>query len=148
MGAHLVIDPGTADSRQAGFALATQAWSANATGAEPLPPVIFEAVGVPGMIDMAMTGAPAGSEVVVAGVRMESDRFRPIMGIYKHLTVRFVLGWSPEEFATSLHNLAEGRIDGTALVTDQVSIDEVPAAFAELAKPDRQVKVLVRPNGF
>ncbi len=148
MGAHIVIDPGTADSRQAGFALAAEAWSQNTTGAEPTPPVIFEAVGVPGMIDMAMTGAPSGSEVVVAGVCMESDRFRPIMGIYKHLTVRFVLGWSPEEFATSLHNLAEGRIDGSAMVTDEVTIDQVPAAFAELAKPDSQIKVLVRPNGL
>ncbi len=146
MGAHLVVDPGTADSRQAGFAIATEAWADNVAGAEPAPPVIFEAVGVPGMIDMAMTGAPRGSEVVVAGVCMESDGFRPIMGIYKHLTVRFVLGWTPEEFATSLHNLAEGRIDGTALVTDEVSIDEVPATFAALADPDDQVKVLVRPN--
>ncbi len=147
MGAHLVVDPGATDSRQAGFALATEAWAANVTGAEPAPPVIFEAVGVPGMIDMAMTGAPRGAELVVAGVCMESDDFRPIMGIYKHLTVRFVLGWTPEEFATSLHNLADGRIDGAALVTGEVSIDEVPAAFAALANPDDQVKVLVRPNG-
>ncbi len=148
MGADIVIDPGAADSRQAGFALATEAWAANAGPGEPTPPVIFEAVGVPGMIDMTMTGAPPGSEVVVAGVCMEHDSFRPIMGIYKRLTLKFVLGWSPEEFATSLHNLAEGRIDGSAIVTNEVSLDDVPAAFADLAKPDQQVKVLVRPNGL
>ncbi len=148
MGAHIVIDPGAAESRQAGFALATEALSAESgRGIDPKPPVIFEAVGVPGMIDMAMTGAPNGSEVVVAGVCMEDDRFRPIMGIYKHLTLRFVLGWNAEEFATSLHNLAEGRIDGEALVTDQIELDDVPATFAALATPDDQVKVLVRPNG-
>ncbi len=149
MGAHLVIDPGTAGDRQAGFALATDALAGDSAGNGPdqAAPVIFEAVGVPGMIDLAMTGAPAGSEVVVAGVCMAVDRFRPIMGIYKHLTVRFVLGWSAEEFATSLHNLAEGRIDARPMVTDQVGLDEVPAAFAELASPDRQVKILVRPNG-
>ena len=147
MGAHVVIDPGTANSKQEGFALAVEAVTAATTGQEPEPPVIFEAVGVPGMIDMAMTGAPTGSEVVVAGVCMEADNFRPIMGTYKRLTVRFVLGWTPEEFAESLHNLAEGLIDGEAFVTDQVSLDEVPATFAALASPVDQVKVLVRPNG-
>lgn len=149
MGADVVIDPGAAADRHAGFALATEAWAAESgNGVDPEPPVIFEAVGVGGMIDMAMTGAPRHSEVVVAGVCMEADNFRPIMGIYKHLTVRFVLGWSPEEFASSLHNLAEGRIDGSALVTDQVLLDQVPAAFADLANPEDQVKVLVRPNGL
>ncbi len=148
MGAHVTIDPGQTDSRQAGFALSVEAWAGSGRGAggtDPAPPVIFEAVGVPGMIDTAMSGAPSGSEVVVAGVCMEDDRFRPIMGIYKRLTLRFVLGWSPEEFSTSLFNLAEGRIDGAALVTKEVGLDQVPAAFAELATPDEQIKILVRP---
>jgi threonine dehydrogenase-like Zn-dependent dehydrogenase len=143
----VVIDPGQADDRQAGFALAVEAWAQSAGTGQPTPPVIFEAVGVPGMIDMAMTGAPRGSEIVVAGVCLEHDGFRPTMGIFKHLTLKFVLGWSPEEFVASLHNLAEGRIDGQALVTGEVSLDEVPATFAELATPDEHVKVLVRPNG-
>jgi threonine dehydrogenase-like Zn-dependent dehydrogenase len=147
LGAHLVIDPGQADDRQAGFALAMEAWAQSTGAGQPTPPVIFEAVGVPGMIDMAMTGAPRGSEIVVAGVCLEHDGFRPTMGIFKHLTLKFVLGWSPEEFVASLHNLAEGRIDGQALVTGEVSLDEVPATFAELATPDEHVKVLVRPNG-
>lgn len=151
MGADVVIDPGQADDRHAGFALAVEAWSTGAergggVDGEPQPPVIFEAVGVPGMIDLAMTGAPRGSEVVVVGVCMENDRFRPIMGIYKHLTVRFVLGWTPEEFRTSLHNMAEGRIDAARLVTDEVDIEDVPDAFARLATPDDQVKILVRPG--
>ncbi|MEM7324101.1 MAG: zinc-binding dehydrogenase [Actinomycetota bacterium] len=145
LGADIVIDPGTTDSRQAGFALATEAWSA--AGKDPVPPVIFEAVGVPGLIDMAVSGAPSGSELVVAGVCMEDDRFRPIMGIYKRMTIRFVLGWSPEEFHASLYNLAEGRIDGGAIVTAEIGLDQVPQTFRDLADPVDQVKVLVRPNG-
>ena len=39
-----------------------------------------------------------------------------------------------------------GSIPGP-LVTDEVSVDEVPAAFERLATPDDQVKILVRPNG-
>ena len=146
MGAHVVLDPGSAADRQAGFDAAVAAWS-EASTADDTAPVIFEAVGVPGIIDTAMTGAPGGSEIMVVGVCMEADSFRPVMGIYKHLTLKFVLGWSPTEFTQSLHNLAEGRIDPTPLVTGQVSLDDVPAAFAALANPEEHVKILVRPNG-
>lgn len=143
MGAHVVVDPGGTD-RAEGFARSIDALGPQTLG--DTPPVIFEAVGVPGMIDMAMTGAPRGSEVVVVGVCMEPDDFRPIMGIYKHLTVRFVLGWTPEEFSASLLHLAEGRVDGRTLITDEVPLDDVPDAFETLATPGDQVKILVRPN--
>ncbi len=147
LGAHVVLDPGTATDRQAGFEQAVQALSDEGALDDGAPPVVFEAVGVPGMIDMAMTGVPPASELVVVGVCMEHDSFRPMMGIFKRLTVKFVLGWSPDEFAQSLRNLAEGRIDGTKLVTGEVGLDEVPASFAALADPEEHVKILVRPNG-
>ena len=54
--------------------------------------------------------------------------------------------WSPEEFAASLHNLAEGRIDGSKLVSGHVGLDGVPQAFKDLADPEKHVKILVRPN--
>ena len=86
-------------------------------------------------------------------VRTESDGGiytvtlnRPAIGVFKHLSLRFVLGWTPEEFAASLFNLAEGRIDGAALVTGEVGIEGVPQAFADLADPERHVKILVRPS--
>ncbi len=149
MGAHVVVDPGTATDPRAGFELAVEAWRDGAgADAATNPPVIFEAVGVPGIIDLTMAGAPPESEVVVVGVCMEPDAFRPVMGIYKRLTLRFVLGWTPAEFARSLHNLAEGRIDPSPLVTGQVPLDEVPRAFQDLADPEQHVKILVRPNGM
>lgn len=146
MGAHVVVDPGDVESRQDGFDLSVDVWAEHASAENP--PVIFEAVGVPGMIETAMTGAPDNSEIIVVGVCMEADSFRPIMGIYKRLSLRFVLGWSPVEFTESLHNLAEGRIVGETLVTDQVELDGVPDAFDALADPDQHVKILVRPNGL
>ena len=146
MGAHVVIDPTAAASPQDGFTHAVAAWTDQR--AQDVPPVIFEAVGVPGIIETAISGAPPNSDLVVVGVCMESDAFRPMMGIFKHLTMRFVLGWSPEEFAASLHHLSEGRIDGQRLVTGQVGLDDVPQSFKDLADPEQHVKILVRPNGI
>ena len=137
VGAHQVVDPARASI--------VDAWRDASDGITP--PVIFEAVGVPGMIDQLMAQAPPRSEILVAGVCIPPDNFRPSIGIYKHLSLRFVLGWSPEEFAQSLHNLAEGRIDGTTFVTGEVDLDGVPQAFADLADPEQHVKILVRPAG-
>lgn len=114
---------------------------------ETNPPVIFEAVGVPGMINELMRTAPDRSQILVAGVCIPADSFRPTFGIYKHLSLQFVLGWTPEEFALSLHNLAEGHIDGQAFITGEVDLAGVPQAFRDLANPDDHVKILVRPNG-
>ena len=136
MGAHVVVDPATDDP--------FDAWRAAGDGVTP--PVIYEAVGVPGMIDRLMADAPDRSEILVAGVCIPPDSFRPTLGIYKHLSIKFVLGWSPEEFVTSLHNLADGRIDGETLVTGSVGIDGVPQAFTDLGDPEQHVKILVRPE--
>ncbi|MCP3992086.1 MAG: zinc-binding dehydrogenase [Actinomycetia bacterium] len=145
MGASIVVDPSGAPSRRESFGVAVDALSDEASG--ETPPTIFEAVGVPGMIDAIMSGAPNNSEIMVVGVCMQDDDFRPIMGIYKRLSLRFVLGWTPAEFAQSLQNMADGRIQGETLITGHVDLDGVPDAFDALADPDQHVKIMVRPNG-
>ena len=109
------------------------------------PGVIFECVGVPGVIQQILEGAPRGARVVVAGVCMEHDHIEPIFGINKELNVQFVLGYSPEEFAGTLHHIAEGRIDVAPLITDRIGVDGVANAFEELASPDHHAKILVEP---
>lgn len=146
MGAHVVLDPGLADGRQGGFDQAIEVWAQHGTA--EIPPVIFDAVGLPGMIETIMTGAPSRSEIIVVGLCMDDDTFRPIMGTFKRLTLKFVLGWTPEDFTESLHNLAEGQISGETLVTGQVDLDGVPDAFKALADPEEHVKILVRPGGL
>ena len=100
VGAHVVVDP----QRQP----AVDAWrEAGGRG----PTVLFEAVGVPGLIDAAMQAAPPRSEVVVVGLCMQPDRIEPTLGISKQLTVRFVLGWTAEEFRDCLDGIAGGGVD-------------------------------------
>ena len=73
--------------------------------------MIFECVGVPGVIQQVMEGAPAGARIVVVGVCMETDRFEPFFGIVKQLNVQFVLAYTAQEFAESLSHIAEGRVE-------------------------------------
>ena len=84
-------------------------------------------------------------KVDLAGVCMEDDRIQPMLGINKELSLQFVLGYSPIEFAATLGHIAEGRIEVAPLVTGRVGVDGVPAAFSELATPDAHAKILVEP---
>jgi threonine dehydrogenase-like Zn-dependent dehydrogenase len=109
------------------------------------PAVVFEAVGVPGIIDDVMRRARHGTRLVVAGVCMQPDTVHPFFAIAKEINVQFCLAYTPEEFAGSLHALAEGDIDVTPLITGDVGLEDVGAAFDDLADPERHCKILVTP---
>ena len=107
--------------------------------------MIFECVGVPGMLQQILKGAPAGARVVVVGVCMEDDRIKPMLAIVKELQLQFVLGYTPEEFAESLAAIADGKIDVAPLITGRVGLDGVAGAFEALANPEAHAKILVEP---
>jgi threonine dehydrogenase-like Zn-dependent dehydrogenase len=115
-------------------------------GALPKRPVIFECVGVPGVIESIIDGAPLFSRVVVAGVCVGQDQFTPAMAINKEIDLRFVLGYSPLEFRDTLHMLAEGKVDPRPLITGTVGLDGVATAFDTLAHPDGHAKILIDPR--
>jgi threonine dehydrogenase-like Zn-dependent dehydrogenase len=125
-----------------------QVWrAAEAVGAtKPKSPVIFECVGVPGVIDEIITGAPLFSRVVVVGVCMGADRIRPAMAINKEIDLRFVIGYTPLEFRDTLHMLAEGKVNAAPMVTGVVGLPGVDQAFTALGDPETHAKILIDPK--
>ncbi len=109
------------------------------------PAVVFEAVGVPGIIDDVMRRARHGTRLVVVGVCMQPDTVHPFFAIAKEINVQFVLMYDPNEFADSLRAIAEGDIDVAPVITGDVGLEEVGAAFDDLADPERHCKILVTP---
>jgi threonine dehydrogenase-like Zn-dependent dehydrogenase len=152
MGADVVVDPRQKSPYQSWKEMAAFSDPSKApprapwmTGPALRPAVIFECVGVPGVIDSVMAGAPANARIMVVGVCMEQDHIEPMYGINKELNLQFVLGYSAEEFASTLHNLAEGKVNGDPLITGKVGVEGVAQAFADLASPERHAKILVEP---
>jgi threonine dehydrogenase-like Zn-dependent dehydrogenase len=109
------------------------------------PALIFECVGVLGLLQQVFEGAPRDARIVVVGVCMETDRSEPMLGILKELNVQYVLGYTPDEFASSLRLLAEGEVEAASLVTGRVGIDGVAQAFDDLANPEAHTKIIVEP---
>ncbi len=121
--------------------------AAEALGATtPKSPVIFECVGVPGVIDQIITSAPLFSRVVVVGVCMGADQIRPAMAINKEIDLRFVLGYTPIEFRDTLQMLAEGKVNAAPLLTGTVGLGGVENAFAALSDPEAHAKILIDPR--
>src|SRR5262249_50307655 len=131
MGADIVVDP-SAEQPYARLEPAKRA-------------AIFECVGVPGMLQQMFEQVPRDARLVVVGVCMEPDAIEPLFGIAKELNLQFVLGYTPDEFARSLTLLADGKVDGEALITGKVGLEGVKGAFTELANPERHTKILVEP---
>lgn len=114
--------------------------------AGPKRPVIFECVGVPGMIDAVVGAAPLQSRVVVVGVCMNADQIRPAMAIGKEIDMRFVFGYTPLEFRDTLHMLADGKLDASPLITGTVGLGGVAAAFEALKDPETHAKIIIDPR--
>ncbi len=135
MGASEVVDPAVEPG--------IDAWRRVTRGVRP--PVVFEAIGVPGVLDRAMKDAPAQSRIVVVGVCMQPDRVHPFVGISKELRIQFVLAYDPFEFGDTLRAIAEGEVDVTPMITGVCGLDGVAGAFEALGDPEQHVKIMVEP---
>lgn len=150
VGADIVVDPAAESPYRywSDFSVPTTAserFFAQVAGAPSRTGVLFECVGVPGVLQSLIDGAPPDARIIVVGVCMEPDRIEPAMAITKQLDLRFVLGYTPEEFAESLYAIADGRLDVAPLITDKVGLGGVADAFERLSTPNEQVKILIDP---
>jgi threonine dehydrogenase-like Zn-dependent dehydrogenase len=149
-GADDVIDPAehSPHERWTDFGIPrtiTERMAASIMGTEVKDPVIFEAVGVPGMLQSLIADAPPHSRIVVVGVCMHSDSIEPFMAVVKEIEFRFSFGYDPSEFAATLARLGAGVPGADLLVTSTVDLAGAPGAFDMLQNPGEHGKILVTP---
>ncbi|WP_337186307.1 zinc-binding dehydrogenase [Phenylobacterium sp.] len=148
LGADVTIDPGQQSPHSQWGPLGVhlsllEREAARELGQRVRKPVVFECVGVPGVLQGIIQGVAPGAQIVVAGVCMEEDRFEPSMAINKQLQMRFVAAYTPAEFAAILADIAEGRIDVTPAISGVVGRSGVAGAFDALSKPDSDIKIII-----
>jgi (R,R)-butanediol dehydrogenase/meso-butanediol dehydrogenase/diacetyl reductase len=116
---------------------------ARATGAAP--DVVFECVGVKGVLAECVSLARPRGRIVVVGVCIEPDTLLPLLAVVKELRVDFVVAYHLNDFRLTLDMLSAGRIEGPEMVTDVVDLAGLPAAFEALRRPKHQCKELLEP---
>jgi threonine dehydrogenase-like Zn-dependent dehydrogenase len=149
-GADEVLDPAEASphERWTDFGIArtvAERIGAAMAGAAAPDPVVFEAVGVPGMLQSLIADAPPRSRIVVVGVCMHTDAIEPFMAVTKEMELRFSFGYTPAEFAATLKRLGSGVAGADQLVTSTVDLAGASNAFETLRNPGQQGKILVTP---
>ena len=108
------------------------------------PSVIFECVGRP-MIAQMIAMAPPRAHLVMTGTGMQSEHFTVLSAALKQLRMSFPLAYEPADFTFVERMLSAGRISVEGLVTATVKLEETPAMFELLGKPNDHCKVLITP---
>jgi len=108
-----------------------------------LPEVVFECIGVKSTLNEAVSLVGKCGQVVVIGVCMEPDQIMPLTFIFKEVSVNFALAYTRSDFEETIDALNTSRINADPMVTDIISLEQVPATFETLRKPTSQAKVLI-----
>jgi threonine dehydrogenase-like Zn-dependent dehydrogenase len=150
LGADIVVDPREAspyDTWQSVAAASDPARFGRQTAMFPQfafrPSVVFECVGVPGVIQQILAGAAPCTKVVVAGLCMQQDTFQPSYATLKEIDLVFCISYTFEEYEQALAHLAAGELRVDPLITSRIGLDGVPEAFARLADPEQDAKIIV-----
>ena len=150
MGADIVVDPAEESPHSHWAALGASGLAPrtmdNLFRSPGKRPIVFECVGVPGVIQSIVASVPLGTQIVVAGVCAKTDTFEPLNCIGKEIELKFVFAYDETEFANTLHNIAEGHIDVLPVITGEVGLDGVAKAFNDLANPEKHCKIVVNPT--
>ena len=116
---------------------------AEATGGGPS--VVFECSGRPGLIEQAIEIAAVEGRVVVVGICPQNDEIFPFWALSKELDVRFAIYYGREDFTDTLDALDSHRLDARSMVTETITLEELPGRFAQLERDPDAGKVIVRP---
>lgn len=107
--------------------------------------VVFECVGVPGLIAQAVEQTRVKGTVVILGLCTRPDTFVPFRALSKELNLVTSAFFKRQEYEASLDALNAGSAEPALLVTDTVSLAQVPEIFEALRRRTHQCKVLIAP---
>ena len=107
--------------------------------------VVFECVGVPGLIAQAVDQVRNDGTIVLLGLCTRPDTFNSFAMLSKQVKLVTSAFFTRQEYEAALDALDRGAVEPRLLVTDTISLDATPDVFESLRKRTRQCKVLINP---
>ncbi len=107
--------------------------------------VVFECVGMPGLVQSAVDAVAVHGRVVVAGVCLGPDQINHVPAVMKEVRVSYAVYYRMGEFVSAARLLNSGAVDPTAFVSRTVALDAVGQAFVDLQSGSTDRKVLIDP---
>jgi (R,R)-butanediol dehydrogenase/meso-butanediol dehydrogenase/diacetyl reductase len=107
--------------------------------------VVFECVGIPGLIDQAVQQVRGRGTVLLLGLCTRPDPINSFAMLSKEVRLVTSAFFTVPEYRASLEVLAQGAIEPRLLVTGTISLAETPQVFESLKRRTSQCKVLIAP---
>jgi (R,R)-butanediol dehydrogenase/meso-butanediol dehydrogenase/diacetyl reductase len=110
-----------------------------------MPDFVFECVGKPGLLAASVAAVRPRGTIVSLGFCMAPEPFTAWNAGVRELTIKFPVLYTLEDYQIALESLAKGHVEPRAMITEVVSLDNLPAVFESLRKPSQQCKVMIDP---
>lgn len=111
-----------------------------------MPDIIFECVGRPGILAQAIQHVRPRGTIVMLGLCTTEDSFVPFHAVSKEVKIVTSAFFHESEYEAALDALDGGKASPTAMVTETVSLADMPQTFEALRKRTHQCKVMVQPG--
>jgi threonine dehydrogenase-like Zn-dependent dehydrogenase len=134
LGADLVLDP-TKEDVEGHCSKLTR---------EMGPEMVFECVGIPQTVLDSVSLVRKKGKVMWVGFCPDEVTFTPALWFFKKISIQTSFGVdSRDEVHHCMKLIQDKKVAVEELVSEIISIDEVPRAFERLLKPNTEVKILV-----
>lgn len=107
--------------------------------------IVFECVGVPGLIAQAVEQVRSNGTVVLLGLCTRPDTFNSFAMLSKQVKLVTSAFFTRQEYEAALDALDRGAVEPRLLVTDTISLAATPSVFESLRQRSSQSKVLINP---
>ena len=103
----------------------------------------FDCVGAPGILQQCIERAPRRGLIMGIGLCDHPDNIQPLMAFSKELRIQWAVAYDKEDWDFTMQMMIDGRIDGSPMITNVISLDELPDVFEALRSPTDQCKVII-----
>ena len=107
--------------------------------------IVFECVGVPGLIAQAVGQVRKRGTILLLGLCTKADTFNSFAMLSKEVRLTTSAFFTVPDYQAALDALNAGAAEPRMLVTDTVALNDAPAAFEALKTRTHQCKVLIDP---
>jgi 2-desacetyl-2-hydroxyethyl bacteriochlorophyllide A dehydrogenase len=108
--------------------------------------IIYECVGLPGMLQQIIASAPFEGRIVMGGYCMEEEHFFSFVAQNKRLNIQFAGGEEAQDMDTALRGIDDGTIDISAWIGGRIGLGSVAQAMAEMSGLAAPIRTVVDPR--
>lgn len=108
--------------------------------------IVFECVGVPGLIAQAVNQVRPRGTILLLGLCNQPDSFNSFAMLSKEVRLVTSAFFTQGEYEAALDALERGASEPRALITDTISLDDTPLVFESLKHRTHQCKVMIAPG--